>query len=69
MSGIEQGFLPVTREEMERKWNAEIERNTEDRENWIVWKAMAIKRAAVVLACTMFFTVVPVTIISEQAQR
>ena len=35
----------ATREEMERKWNAEIERNTEDRENWIVWKAMAVKNA------------------------
>ena len=34
-----------TRDEMERKWNAEIERNAEDRENWIVWKAMAVKNA------------------------
>ncbi len=30
--------------EMERKWNSEIERNKEDRENWIVWKQRNLER-------------------------
>ena len=29
-------------EDMERKWDYEISRNVDDRENWIVWKKEAI---------------------------
>ena len=29
-------------EEMDRKWDYEIENNSDDRDNWITWKAEAI---------------------------
>jgi len=30
-------------EEMERKWNAEILRNIDEKDNWVAWKAEAME--------------------------
>ena len=36
----------AAREEMERKWDAEIERHAEERELWEIWKREALENAA-----------------------
>jgi hypothetical protein len=34
----------ATIDEMDKKWNYEIDRATDDKENWIIWKKENIKR-------------------------